>query len=155
MSGGLTLEERAATDPALQRVLKTYREMCHNLAQDYWREFLELSVTSGREAALIYMTKFQEVIVRKATEYEAESGIAGIGERYLAYIQEERDRLLQEYQRDPGGLRRSLGAPSLPQMPAATPNTSQRMSIGEMAVRTAVRATVWTLIRDAIRSVLR
>lgn len=151
----MTLAERARTDPVLQRVLKTYREVCHSMARDYWRGFLELSVTGERARVLEYMSKFQEVIARKAAESEAETGIVGLGAQYLAYIEEERERLLLEYQRDPAVLRRSLGAPSLPVQFAPIRREETRMSMGEMAARTAVRATVWTLVRDVIRSIFR
>lgn len=155
MSDGLTLKERAETDPVLQRVLKTYREVCQNMARDYWRGFLEVSATRGQESALIFMTTFEGVISRKAAEIEAETGICGLGEQYLAYVQEERERLLREFERDPAAARRSLGAPPLEQKPAPPRQDRSRSSMGEMAVRTAVRATVWTLVRDAIRSIFR
>lgn len=159
MSEGLTLKECAETDPALQRALKTYREVCHGMARDYWTGCLEISATGGAAAAAIYATKFEEVVARKAAEIEAETGIAGLGAQYLAYVREERERLLQEFERDPAALRRSLGAPPLmpppPSKPVRTQPRNQRMPMGEMAVRTAVRATVWTLVRDAIRSIFR
>ena len=159
MSDGLTLKERAETDPVLQRVLETYRDMCHRLARDYWKGFLEISATNDPASAMAlapaYAAKFEETIARKAAEYEAEAGIPGLGKQYLAYIEEERERLLQEYQRDPAALRRSLGAPPVVQETAPARQDRQRMSMGELAARTAVRATVWTLVRDAIRAILR
>lgn len=159
MSDGLTLKERAETDPVLQRVLKTYREIGHSIARDYWKGFLEISATNDPASAIAlapaYAAKFEEVIALKAAEYEAEAGIPGLGEWYLTYIDEERERLLQEYQRDPAALRRSLGAPPLVQETAPARQDRQRMSMSELAARTAVRATVWTLVRDAIRAILR
>ena len=52
MSDGLTLKERAETDPVLQRVLETYRDMCHRLARDYWKGFLEISATNDPASAM-------------------------------------------------------------------------------------------------------
>ncbi|MGN6231477.1 MAG: hypothetical protein ACTHNZ_09965 [Trinickia sp.] len=159
MSENLTLTGRAEADPVLQRVLKTYREASHGMARDYWRGCLEIFATGGAAAAAIYATKFEEVVARKAAEIEAETGIAGLGAQFIAYVQEERERLLQEFERDPAALSRSLDAspltPAPAPIPAPTQPRNQRMSVGEMAVRTAVRATVWTLVRNAIRSIFR
>ncbi|MCP1173651.1 hypothetical protein [Ralstonia chuxiongensis] len=155
MSDGLKLKERAETDPVLQRVLEAYREKCHTLARGYWKSFLEISVTSGMPSAATYISRFEAEIAQQAAKIEAKTEFPGLGEQYLAYIEEERERLLQEYQRDPEALRRSLGAPPLIQEITSARQDGQRMSMGELAARTAVRATVWTLVRDAIRAILR
>jgi len=155
MGDALKLKERAEADPALQRVLEAYRDKCRTLARGCWKSFLEISVANGMPAAAMYISRFEAEIAQQAAEIEAKTEFPGLGEQYLAYIEEERERLLQEYQRDPAALRRSLGAPPLIQQTAPARQDGRRMSMGELAARTAVRATVWTLVRDAIRAILR
>jgi hypothetical protein len=64
-------------------------------------------------------------------------------------VDAEREALLNEYERDPAGLKRrlgiSLGVDALPV------NVSQKMGLGELAVRTAVRATIWESIWKLFR----
>ncbi|WP_143754581.1 hypothetical protein [Caballeronia concitans] len=151
----LTLEKRAETDPVLQRVLSTYRTVGQSIARDYMKLSLEALDTGGIAAVDVCRTQFLEGVASKAKEYEAEANIPGLGDQYIAYIDEELKRLNQEIDRDPAALRRNLGVPPPPPKPVPSRQGNQRMSMGEMAVRTAVRATVWTLVRDAIRAIFR
>jgi hypothetical protein len=251
MSEGLTLKERAKTDPMLQRALSTYRTVGQSIARDYWKLSREAFETGGIAAVEMCQAKFKEVIASKAAEYEAEANIPGLGDQCIAYIDEElkrlqqqaidrdpavisdnattdsdaevrkfaddlvelhwrlflsaagrgdedgarklilgfernceenkakiirgesgtkdspenfrkmvqyieeaRSRIADEYDLDPVALKRRLGVPV--SVTASVPvRDSNRMGIGEMAVRTAVRATVWTVIRDLIRAILR
>jgi|GEM_PF-3808785 len=155
MSDGLTLKERAETDPVLQRALENYRMLAQCLARDYDKAFRETLETSGLQAALVWGIKMQEAIEHKAAEYEAEAKIPGLAEQYLVHYREERERLDKEFPIDPAAMRRGLSLPPQEQRPATPQSDRRRMSMGEMAARTAVRATVWTLVRDAIRAILR
>ena len=65
---------------------------------------------------------------------------------FLQMIEEEGKLLFDEHQRDPDASYRRLGLQftSIPRVQQT--NRYQRQGMGEMAVRTAVRATIWELI---------
>lgn len=69
---------------------------------------------------------------------------------FLRMVEEEGVICFEEHSRDPDGLYRRLGldldSNSQPRMPV-----SNRQGLGELAVRTAVRATVWELIWSLFR----
>jgi hypothetical protein len=66
-------------------------------------------------------------------------------EIFLQAVEGERDLLFQEYKRNPDALKRRLGLAAASQ-PSLMSHRNQRQSIGEMAVRTAVRATIWETV---------
>jgi hypothetical protein len=70
---------------------------------------------------------------------------------FLQMIEEEHTLFFDEHQRDPDASYRRLGLPltSTPGVPQI--RGYQRQGIGEMAVRTAVRATIWELIFSLFR----
>jgi hypothetical protein len=107
------------------------------MVEDFWRSFLAVAKHNpnvGRESIL----RFEERI--KATGALMQPEQASV---FLQTIDEEREILFNEYQRDPEALKQRLGlAPSV--TPALVIHHQQ--SLGEMVARTAVRATIWESI---------
>jgi hypothetical protein len=70
---------------------------------------------------------------------------------FLQVFEEEHTLFFEEHQRDPDASYRRLGLQmtSTPHIPP--PIRYQRQGIGELAVRTAVRATIWELIFSLFR----
>jgi hypothetical protein len=65
--------------------------------------------------------------------------------QFLQAVEEEREIVLTEFKSSPESLKRRLGlTPALRPM-VAMPRY-QRQTIGEMAVRTAIQATIWETI---------
>ncbi len=79
----------------------------------------------------------------------------GLGGEYqqmfLAAVTRHRERLLQEYQADYAAFRRRLGV-APPHLETLQPVASRSASLGEIAVRTAVRATVWESVWALFRA---
>ncbi len=152
----LTPHERQAFDEGtpefreeLRREMQRFISEAHAFVEDYWKGFLEIVAVRGQEAALEYTHRFNDVTQRAADQL-------GDGRtRYLAMIEAERERLFEEYNRDPDAQKRRLGVPIPLSGPEPAHRPRQNMPIGQLAVRTAVRATVWTLVRDAIRAIVR
>jgi len=69
---------------------------------------------------------------------------------FLRAIEEERDLLFNEYRRNPDALKRRLGLGPVNRSNLVVHH--QRQSIGEMAVRTAVRATIWETVISIFRA---
>jgi hypothetical protein len=73
---------------------------------------------------------------------------AAQGETFGEMVNEETHLLVEEWKRDRKGISRRLGIP-LFRAPAAgyrPPARYRRQGLGELAVRTAVRATIWETI---------
>jgi hypothetical protein len=68
---------------------------------------------------------------------------------FRAAVEEERAMLLSEYGRDREATRMRLGLPSMENR--GRPKNSRGRSLGDVAVETAVRATVWETVRSAFR----
>jgi hypothetical protein len=70
---------------------------------------------------------------------------------FLQMVEEEGEFLFNEHQRDPDASYRRLGLQFTSTPRVQQPIRYQRQGIGEMAVRTAVRATIWELIFSLFR----
>jgi hypothetical protein len=113
------------------------------MVEDFWRSFLAVARQSpqvGHESIL----RFEERI--KATAALMQPQQASV---FLQTTEEEREILFNEYQRNPEALKQRLGlAPS--NAPAIVVHS--RQSLGEMAIRTAVRATIWESVFSLFRA---
>lgn len=152
----MTLEEREVFDQSdsefqetVRKELTRARNEIRLFVEEYWKGFLETNALRGPGPALELTNHFNELVQRNAIE------LGEGGPRSLAMVEAERDRLLQEYDRDPDAQKRRLGVVIPTQAPAPLQRGRQPMPLGELAVRTAVRATVWTVVRDAIHAILR
>jgi hypothetical protein len=72
-------------------------------------------------------------------------------ELFLKTIAEEYDICFEEHQRNPDSLYRRLGLHLTSTPPARPVASHRRQGFGELAARTAVRATVWELVFSLFR----
>jgi hypothetical protein len=70
---------------------------------------------------------------------------------FMKTVAEEYDICEEEHQRDPDALYRRLGLNLTSTPPARSAAPYRRQGLGELAVRTAVRATIWELIVSLFR----
>lgn len=66
---------------------------------------------------------------------------------FAIIIDREREKISAEYEADREGLTRRLGLPAITHFQQHYPN-----QLGNLVARTAVRATVWELVRAAFRA---
>jgi hypothetical protein len=112
-----------------------------DMVESFWRAFLAISNENpslSLEVGHRFETKINEIAAGLGGEYQA---------LFIAAVEQHRERLLQEYQADHAAFRRRLGVAPPPQLGA-----NGGASLGEVAVRTAVRATVWESIRAVFRA---
>src|SRR5689334_19877162 len=77
------------------------------LVESYWRAFLTVGPKDPLQAVEL-IANFDSKVQRIG------DGLGGAhGEAFVAAVERERNRLLYDYETDPGGLRRRLGVPSL------------------------------------------
>jgi hypothetical protein len=104
------------------------------MVEDFWRSFLAVAKQNpqvGRESIL----RFDERIQATAALMQPQPAAL-----FLQTVDEEREILFNEYQRDPEALKQRLGlTPS--GVPALVIHHHQQ-TLGEVVARTAVRATV-------------
>jgi hypothetical protein len=104
------------------------------MVEDFWRSFLAVAKQNphvGKES----IVRFDERIRATAALMQTQQAAS-----FLQTVDEEREILFDEYQRDPEALKQRLGlAPSF--APALVIHRQQML--GEVVARTAVRATVW------------
>ena len=143
-----TMLERS---PDLQAAAAKSHQSVRDMTETYWITFLDLTVRREPAKALAFTERFNEMIARDAKGLE--DGEHGAGTKYLAIVDYERDRLANEHHTNPAAQKMRLGIVSEPEPQPARANS--QMGMGELAARTAVRATVWTLVRDVIRAVLK
>ena len=107
------------------------------MAEDHRRSFLAVAKQnphSGRESILRFDERIQAIAALMQPQQAA---------LFLQTVDEEREILFDEYQRDPEALKHRLGlSPSV--APALVIHHQQ--TLGEVVARTAVRATVWESI---------
>ena len=107
------------------------------MVEDHWRSFLAVAQTNphlGGQSIL----RFDERIQATAALMQPQQSAV-----FLQTVDEEREILVNEYQRDPEALKHRLGlTPSV--APALVIHHQQ--TLGEVVARTAVRATVWESI---------
>ncbi|MBT2793471.1 hypothetical protein [Paraburkholderia strydomiana] len=134
------------------------RKFADDLVELHWRLFLSAAGRGDEDDAHKLVLGFaRDCEENKAKVIRGEGGPKDSPENFrkmVQYIEEARSRIADEYDRDRAALKRRLGVPV--SVTASVPvRHSNRMGIGEMAVRTAVRATVWTVVRDLIRAIRR
>ena len=153
----------------MQASLLEQNEIIQSIVEEYWKTFLDFTVRGETNLATEYAYKNNELFNNYAKavnekvqklhqDYKnmfASYGLWQNGEQCLADIEKERDKLFQEYNRNPEAQKHRLGIVSTFPNKVKMPVRQKAMPIGEVAVRTAVRATIWTLIRNAIREILR
>ncbi len=136
-----TPTQPVATDQ--QRIaLDKMRNSARLAVEDHWRNFLTLVHIDKRKA--IEAQKSFDATMNMLTEHMPEPDAS----LFRQAIDVEREKILDEYDRNPDALKARLGLRN--QVPAST-RSQHRQGLGELAVRTAVRATVWESIRSIFR----
>ena len=110
--------------------------------EDRWRTFFSL-VHIDKSKAIAAMKSF-DATIKTMSESMPEPDASF----FRQTIEAEREKILDEYERNPDALKARLGLTN--QMSAST-RSQNRQGLGELAVRTAVRATVWETIRSMFR----
>lgn len=147
-----------ATENAVTNQDAALREFATDLVEEHWRLFLCAAARGDEKGARKQILEFDQTCEESKArvargEFSPKDNPENV-RKITQYIEEVRGHIADEYDRDPVALKRRLGVPV--SAPAGTSQRpSNRMGIGEMAVRTAVRATVWTVVRDVIRAILR
>ncbi len=110
------------------------------IAEDYWRAMIPLMQAREIAAAQELGEKFEQRI-QKVADSLAPLELAS----FLQAMDAEREKLIAEYKADPYALKQRLGTPQFAGAPAAQPHHGNG-GLGNLVVRTAVRATVWEAI---------
>jgi hypothetical protein len=118
------------------------RHAIRAMVEDFWRSFLAVGRTNPAIGQQTVM-RYEERITSTAALMPDDQARV-----FLKAVDEERETLFNEYNRDPDALKHRLG---LPLDPAPVVFYQQRQGFGEMAVRTAVRATIWETIFSLFR----
>jgi hypothetical protein len=131
----------AATEQ--QRIaLDKMRNSARLAVEDHWRNFLTL-VHIDKSKAIEALNSF-DATINMLTEHIPEPNAS----LFRQTIETEREKVLDEYDRNPDALKARLG---LTNQECASIRLQNRQGFGELAVRTAVRATVWESIRSMFR----
>lgn len=118
------------------------RRICRGMVEDHWRTFLGFAATGSEELGRNSVRLFDQAISDGASQMSPHDGAL-----YTAMMEEERERIFDEYSRNPAALKERLGV-TAGRPPQASRDTH---GLGELAVRTAVRATIWSAIRAVFR----
>src|SRR5689334_5385829 len=115
------------------------------MVEDFWRSFISTAVANPQIGAQIIQN------FDKRIQATASLMLHDKARMFLQSVEEERDLLFNEYNRNPDALKRRLGLGPVRQ-PHLVVHQHQRQSIGELAVRTAVRATIWETVISIFRA---
>lgn len=127
-----------------QRIaLDKMRNSARLTVEDHWRNFFTL-VRIDKRKAMEAMNSFDATIkMLTASMPEPDSSF------FRQTIEAEREKILDEYERNPDALKARLGMTN--QAPTYT-QSNNRQGLNELVVRTAVRATVWESVRSIFRA---
>lgn len=115
------------------------REMC----EENWRQFLQFAADGSKELGQQVILRFDEKNKARAAQMKPDDGAS-----FLQAVEEERGKIFDEYSANPEALKRRLGVTT---GPAHVVERSHRQGMGEMAVKTAVRASIWAAIWSLFR----
>lgn len=115
------------------------------MVEDLWRTMLSATASGNGDAATAAVNRFQKMIEEMAALMSPADA-----ESFNEMVENAREKLFREYNADPEALRERLGVGNARGV-TYEPNSS-RMGLGQVAVRTAVRATVWESIYSLFRA---
>jgi hypothetical protein len=131
------------------------RATVRRLVEDFWRSLMLLGQHLGaqpnanpdsiRAAGIDLSKRFWERIDATAALMPREQA-----EMFKKVVEEEDQICFEDEQRDYDGFCKRLGL-NITSLPAPSPTFYHRQGLGELAVRTAVRATIWELIFSLFR----
>lgn len=131
---------------------------CREIVEAHWKEFLTFAAAGSSELGKECIIGFEERI------NDIARGINDLDEKekFLSIMKKERDLIFNEYSASPDSLKRRLGVQGASKSDHST-NHSKILSgnqfslsaptntLGNLVVRTAVRATVWESILSMFR----
>lgn len=123
------------------------RQVVTGMVEDYWRAFIPAMQTGGMEAAVGVSERFNERVEETASLMPPLDAAA-----FRQAVEAERERLMAEYQSDPVGLKTRLGVGLGIDGPQPRGRAPASGGMGNLVVRTAVRATVWDSIWALFRA---
>jgi hypothetical protein len=115
------------------------------VVEDHWRAVLTAAWSGDTGKADKLTDELERNVTYWCESFPQHANLA------KAILKRERDKLELEYYRNPDMFRLRLGLPS-PQQPAPTVVVQERSNLGDLVVRTAVRATVWETVRSIFRA---
>jgi hypothetical protein len=133
------------------------RATVRRMVEDFWRSLMLYGRHLGETRPNISRDEAARLTLEFSRSFdERNQATAALmqpdqAEAFLKMIEEEDSICFDEHQRDPDAFYRrlSLNLTSNPQPPARV--VYRRQGLGELAVRTAVRATVWEMIFSLFR----
>lgn len=120
------------------------REEIRAMCEENWRQFLSFAAAGSRDLGQQVILRFDAKNKARADAMEPDAAKA-----FLAVVEEEREKIFDEYTSNPDGLKRRLGV-TAPAPQVSAPH-SNRQGMGEMVVKTAVRASIWAAIWSLFR----
>lgn len=115
------------------------------LVEDHWRAFL-LEGKQDPAMGARMIEAFDQRIQAQAVSMPADKGAV-----FKATVETERERLFSEYESSPKLLMQRLNIGQAVEPDQAPRRHSNRQGLGELVVRTAVRATIWEIVRSLFR----
>ena len=116
------------------------------MVEDFWRTFLALSATSD-QAAEDSKARFDERLQSMSLLMDLEQR-----ELFLTAAKEEKEMIAREYRKSPESLNLRLGISRNSVVQLVYHDSSRhKQGLGEIAVKTAVRASVWNGINTIFR----
>ena len=122
------------------------RSVITGMVEDYWRARIPAMQNDGMAASLEVTQRFEERIEEAARLMPPLEAAA-----FRQTLDAERERLIQEYTADPVALKLRLGINLGVDAPGQA-HVGGGGGLGGLAVRTAVRATVWESIWALFRA---
>jgi hypothetical protein len=116
------------------------RAAIRSMVEDHWRGFIPVAAVGNFQATAKVIKNFENRVRDTAALMEPNKA-----QMFSQVVEEERELVLNEFKRSPDLLKRRLGlVPTVQPTPVTT--HYQRQTIGEMAVRTAIRDTIWETV---------
>lgn len=122
------------------------RSVITGMVEDYWRARIPAMQTGGLDASMEITQRFEERIEETARLMPPLEAAA-----FCQALDAERERLIQDYTADPVAFKLRLGINLGVDAPGQA-RLGGGSGLGGLAVRTAVRATVWESIWALFRA---
>ncbi|WP_321919361.1 nucleoside/nucleotide kinase family protein [Paraburkholderia tropica] len=122
------------------------REEIRAMCEENWRQFLGFAAAGSRDLGQQVILRFDSKNKERADRMDPAAGKA-----FLAVVEEEREKIFDEYTSNPEGLKRRLGVTAAAPAPQEHARQSNRQGMGEMVAKTAVRASIWAAIWSLFR----
>lgn len=123
------------------------RQIIKGMVEDYYRTLIPAMQSDGTAGFEDVSSRFEERVKQTAAMLPPVEAAA-----FSQTVEAERERMIEEYRADPLAMKKRLGITLGLDGPAEVHSSSGRQGLGELAVRTAVRATVWESIWALFRA---